>query len=293
VPTPLARVFPSLCPAGPARQPSHPFARSVSLTYGSRLSEPSPRTARALRRGCAHDRAFSGRAPTCLSLLWSPPTLTHPSPLSCTHSRAPSPSLSLCERAQEAPSHVLRPPLSLCRARCLVEFRFFANSVGILRFAPNPLWLAHSALTGVIPVQPKPRRRRREASPRLRRCSNTLESPLEVTTLPCPYFPSYCSSVCVIACQSESTPPLSRSAAVCALWCRCAGVVPMAESVVSPRSRLSPFPVPQTLVMAMRSPPTKLCRRVGRRRHEPVSNPAQALHQISGVHLGSNGLAII
>jgi hypothetical protein len=69
--------------------------------------------------------------------------------------------------------------------------------------------------------------------------------------------------------------------------------MPTAESVVSPRSRLSPFPLPQTLAVAMRSPPAKLHRGFGRRRRELVSNLARALHQISGVYLGSNGLAFI
>jgi hypothetical protein len=114
-----------------------------------------------------------------------------------------------------------------------------------------------------------------------------------VSNPPCPYFPSYCYVVRVIARQSKFAPPLGGSATVCALWCLYTGVMPTVQSTVSPRSRLSPFPVPQTLVVVVPSPPAKLRHGVGRRRCEQASNPARARHQISGVHLGSNGLASI
>jgi hypothetical protein len=51
----------------------------------------------------------------------------------------------------------------------------------IFRFAPKPFWFARFMLTGVLPVQPKPHRRRPEAYPRPRRCSSAPESPLEVS----------------------------------------------------------------------------------------------------------------
>jgi hypothetical protein len=78
-----------------------------------------------------------------------------------------------------------------------------------------------------------------------------------------------------------------------ALWCLCAGVVPMAESAVSPRTRLSSFPAPQTLAVVTPSPLANLCREIGRRRHGQPSNPAQARHQMLGVHLISDDRASI
>jgi hypothetical protein len=124
-----------LCPAGPARQLGCPFARPLSLFCGPRLSEPSPRTTHALRRGRAHDRAFSSHAPTRPSLFWSLHTLTRPPP-SCALSRAPSPSLSLCARAREA-----RRGLSLF---AVVSCSFcgrrqaLAGSIASVSSAPSP-----------------------------------------------------------------------------------------------------------------------------------------------------------
>jgi hypothetical protein len=91
---------------------------------------------------------------------------------------------------------------------------------------------------------------------------------------PMPLFLGCCSVIRVIAHRSKSAPPLGRSAAVCALWCLCAGVVPTTESVVSPRSRLSTFPVPQALVVVVPSPPVKLRHGVGRRHREQANNPS-------------------
>jgi hypothetical protein len=158
----------------------------------------------------------------------------------------------------------------------------------ILRFAPNPSGSPGLRSSASSPCSRSPA----TVDPRPPSVLAVAQA-LDMRNPPCPYFPSFCSVVRVIARRSKFAPPLGCSATVCALWCLCAGVVPTDESVVSPRSRLSPFLVPQTLVVAMRSPPAKLRRGVGRRCHEPVSNPARAHHQISGVHLGSNNLAFI
>jgi hypothetical protein len=180
---------------------------------------------------------------------------------------------------RRGPSLVLWRSLSLCRARCLGELHLFASNMGHLPVCPQPLWFARSALTGVLPVQPKPRCHRPEGSLRPRHCSSAPESPLELSNPhPFPYFRGYCSVVRVIARRSKFAPPLSLSTAVYALWCLYAGVVPTAESAVSPQSRLSPFTVPQTLVVVVPSPPVKLRRGVGSHRREQANNPAWARH---------------
>ena len=103
---------------------------------GSHLSEPSPRTAHALRRGRVHDHAFLGHAPTRPSLFWSLHTLTRLPPLICALSRAPSPSLSLCASAREAccgPSPFAMVLCSFCGRR-----RALAVSVSSVSYAPLP-----------------------------------------------------------------------------------------------------------------------------------------------------------
>jgi hypothetical protein len=93
---PRTRTF-SRCPTGPARQPSCPFARPLSLFRGPCILEPSPRTTHALHYGCTHDRAFLGHAPARLS------PFLEPAPTHSPHSVAPSAkhprSLSLALRA--------------------------------------------------------------------------------------------------------------------------------------------------------------------------------------------------
>jgi hypothetical protein len=69
--------------------------------------------------------------------------------------------------------------------------------------------------------------------------------------------------------------------------------MPKAKPAVSPRTRLSFFLAPQTFVVASPSPPTSLRRGIGRRRRGQPSNPARVRHQISGVHLRSDGLTLI
>jgi hypothetical protein len=206
---PRTRAF-SRCPMGPNHQPGCPFACPLSLFHGPRLSVP-PRTAHALRRGRAHDRAFPGHAPTRPSLFWSPPSLTRPPPLSCTLRQAPSPSLSLCAHAREArcgPPPVLWLPLSFYRAHCLGELRPFACNMGHLLVRPQPLWFALSALTGFFTWQTELCRHRPEASLRPCRCSSAPESPLKVNNSPTPLFPR------VFPCLSRNCPPEWVCAAV-------------------------------------------------------------------------------
>jgi hypothetical protein len=93
----------------------------------------------------------------------------------------------------------------------------------------------------------------------------------------------YCPVVRAIARWSE----LRRG------WCLCAGVVPVAKSVVSPQALMRPFPASQDLAVVVPSPPAKLRCRVWQRRREQASNPARARHQISGVHLRSDDLDYI
>jgi hypothetical protein len=77
-----------------------------------------------------------------------------------------------------------------------------------------------------------------------------------------------------------------------AVWCLRAGVVPTAESVVSPRTHLSPFPAPQNLAMVAPSPSEDLRRGIERHRRWYPSNPSQACHQISG-HQRFDSLTVI
>jgi hypothetical protein len=116
--------------------------------------------------------AFSGARPHSLALPRSvAPPAEHPRPLS----------LALCMRreARRGPPPVLWPSLSLCRTRCLSELRKFASNVGHLTVCPQPFRFVRYALTDVLLVQPKPRRRRPEASLCPYRCSSAPESPLE------------------------------------------------------------------------------------------------------------------
>jgi hypothetical protein len=64
---------------------------------------------------------------------------------------------------------------------------------------------------------------------------------------------------------------------------------------VSPRTRLSPFPAPETLVVVVvvPLPHAKLRCGTGRHRCWQPCIPARACHQILGVYLGSDGLTII
>ena len=123
----------------PVRSPAH------SLFCELRLSEPSPQIVRAPHHGRAHDHAFSGHTPTCPSLFGTPPTLTRPPLLSCALSRAPSPTLSLCARAQGAPSPlvVVRRLFCGCRRALAVSVALVSSASApamwdILQFAPNP-----------------------------------------------------------------------------------------------------------------------------------------------------------
>jgi hypothetical protein len=217
-PTPLARV--------PLSLPHDPRSSAWLPVRLSALADPwvlpvgtvPTRIASALRCGHAHDRAFSGHAPRAQA--FSGPAHTHsPFPAQlCTQPSTLALSLALSARpgssaaAHNSPPLVLRPQLSLCRARYLGEFCLFASNVGNPPVCPQPLWFARSMLNGVLPVQPKPRHRRPEASQRPRRRSSTRhEQP------PCPYFPSFCSVVRVIAHRSKFVPPLGRSATVCTL----------------------------------------------------------------------------
>jgi hypothetical protein len=155
-----------------------------------------------------------------------------------------------------------------------------------LRFAPSP-----SGSSGTrSPTFSSCSRSPAVVDPRLL-CVPTVAQALQSLhsriATPMPLFPGCCSVIRVIARRSKSAPPLGRSAAVCA------GVVPTAESAMSPRSCLSTFPVPQALAVVVPSPPAKLRRGVGRRRREQANNPSRARHQISGVHLGSDSLASI
>jgi hypothetical protein len=108
---------------------------SVGPTYRNRPS----RTARALRCGHTHDRAFPGHAPTRPGPFLDPaPTHSLP-PLSCALSRTPSPCLSLCRHAREAPRGPLPvswPPSSFCHVRCLGDLYLFASNVGHLLVCP-------------------------------------------------------------------------------------------------------------------------------------------------------------
>jgi hypothetical protein len=118
--------------------------------------------------------AFSGAHPHSLALPRSvAPPVEHPRPLS----------LALCVRreARHGPPPVLWPSLSLCRTRCFGELRLFASNVGHLPVCPQPLRFVRSTLTDILPVQPKPRRRRPEASLCPCCCSSAPESPLEVS----------------------------------------------------------------------------------------------------------------
>jgi hypothetical protein len=83
-----------------------------------------------------------------------------------------------------------------------------------LQVCPKPLCFAQSTLTGVLPVQPKPRCRRPKASLRPRRCSSALEFPLEVSNSPMPLIshvlpcrPRNCSPEQV---RAAARPPHSR-----------------------------------------------------------------------------------
>jgi hypothetical protein len=152
-------------------------------------------------------------------LLVSHPTHTLPS-LSCAPSRTPSPSLTLRARRGLAP--VLRSSSSPRRARCLGEFHLVVNNT------------RHPTLTGDLPVQSELRHRRPEASLRLRRCSGAPMFPLEVSSLPAPYFSVYFLGLSAIARWSRSAPPLGHPTAFCTLRCPYTGVVPTVEFAMSP-----------------------------------------------------------
>jgi hypothetical protein len=161
-----------------------------------------------------------------------------------------------------------------------------------LLFAPNPSVLSVRAhwpfphATEAPPPSPK--------APLLPRCcSSAPESPLELSNSPTPLI-SRVLPCCPRNCSPEwVVPPLVSSATYHTLWCLCAGVVPMVESAMSPGACLSPSPAPQAPAVVVPSPLAKFRRWVGRRRRKQASNPARARHQISGVHLGSDGLASI
>jgi hypothetical protein len=101
--------FPSLS-RGPARQPSRPFTRPLSLTGGSCLSNLSPPNhsrsslwTRPRPRVSCHDpraRAFSGPRPRSLALPRSvEPSAEHPRPLSCSaHAHGVPPPLAVVSR---------------------------------------------------------------------------------------------------------------------------------------------------------------------------------------------------
>jgi hypothetical protein len=135
---------------------------------------PPPRTAQALRRGRAHDRAFPDHTPTRPSLFWSPLTLTRPPPLSCALNRAPSPSLSLCTHAREARWSVvihhgsvlvLPSPSNPRRVYCLSELCPVTCEPGHPSVCSLPLCFSQSMLTSPLFALPQLRRSRPVTSP--------------------------------------------------------------------------------------------------------------------------------
>jgi hypothetical protein len=89
------------------------------------------------------------------------------------------------------------------------------------------LGFSRSMLTDILPMQPKPRRRRPKVSLCPYRCSSATEFSLEVSNLLMPLVPHF------LPCPSRDCSPeqvhaaVGRSAAVRALGCPCAGDVPM------------------------------------------------------------------
>jgi hypothetical protein len=143
--TPLRAHAFSRCPVGPARQHRSPFTHPFSLTRGSRRSESSPPNCPRFSPWTRPRPGISRPRPTRPSLFWSPPTLTRFSLLSCALSRAPSPSLSLCERDQGAPPLLTEVRRTFHdRRRALAAPIASVSSASLLatqdtpRFAPSP-----------------------------------------------------------------------------------------------------------------------------------------------------------
>jgi hypothetical protein len=165
------------------------LARSL-CSVGPACRNRSPRTARALRCGPAHIRAFPGLDPTCPEPFLEP---TH------THSSFPAQlrpqprtlalSLSLYARAREAcrgPPPVLWQPLSFCRACCLGELCPITRDLGQPSIRSLPLYFSRSTLIGPLSAPPQLRRCRPVTSSCPRRRSRVPEPSLKVTDLTCP-----------------------------------------------------------------------------------------------------------
>jgi hypothetical protein len=223
--------------------------------------------AHTLCRGRAHvSRFLATPPPHTPDLLLSPHSLAH-SPRSVAPQQTPS-HLSLAPRAHHRPSRSVSWPLSnSCLVHCPGELRLLASNARHPLVCPQHLYFPQFALTRLLAAQPCLRRRRPRSSLRPRCCSSPPEPSLEVSNPPMPLISH------LLPCCPRNRSPESMCAAVGPL---CRGPCPMvplrrcrAHGRVChvTRTRLSPFPVPQTLAVVARSPPVNLQREIERRRH--------------------------
>jgi hypothetical protein len=158
-PNPSAGACPLSLIRGSRSSPQKPVrSPAPSLACGARLSDPSPPNCRAPQRGCAHDRAISGHAPTRPSPFLDP-ALTHsPSPAQlCSQPSTLALSLALRTRlGSSAATHrglapVLWSSSSPRCVHCLGKLRLITRNPRHPSIRPLPLWLAWSTLTGSPP----------------------------------------------------------------------------------------------------------------------------------------------
>jgi hypothetical protein len=170
----------SRCPTGPARQPGHPFARPLSLTRGSHLSNPSlpnrprmsrvsswtPRPRRTPRSRPSPPRPFS----SCLVPHSLPFPLTRS--LAALSTRlAPRAHLGSSVAIRRGLAPILRSPSSPRRVCCLNELRLVTCVPGHPWVHPLSLCFSWSTLTGSLSAPSQLRRRRPVSLSCLGRCS--------------------------------------------------------------------------------------------------------------------------
>jgi hypothetical protein len=170
----------SRCPAGPACQPGRPFARPLSPTRGSRLSDPSlpnrPRTSRASpwtpcprrtpRPRPSPPRPFS----SCLVPHSLPFPLTRSLAALSTH-LAPRAHLGSSAAIRCGLAPILRSPSSRRRVCCLGELRLVTRDPRRPWVHPLSLCFSWSTLTGSLSAPSQLRRHQLVSSPCLGRRS--------------------------------------------------------------------------------------------------------------------------
>jgi hypothetical protein len=248
---------------------------SLSLAHGPHLSTTSPSlTSRPHTPPWTRPhRAFPGHSRHALDLLLSPCPLTHSPRSVALLCRPPRTPLSHCARAHGAlPLSALTSGPFHGRRRAPVA-SIAPMSSASLPATQDTLWFPPSPLVPSIRAHRTSRRAVVSLPPSTRalavsllslKCSRAVSrgnQPPHALNLPFPTLLFAQSLARVELRRRRATPPRTG-----ALWCLSIGVVSTAGSAMSLQTRLSPFPVPQTLDVAAPSPLAKLHREIGRHR---------------------------